>query len=287
MMQLGQLGWIIISHLVVLCSSLPVDASELPPPLTPANFESTIQRGIWGIEFFSPSCGHCRAFAPTWEELVKQNEIGEHGNWAQGRRGPRLAQVNCALHGDLCTKMKVNGWPTINIYRDGKHEETFKEARSLDRLGDWLRKWRDEDDGDDSKALAGLATSTGKSKEIPNPRGEVLKLTSASFASFLQSATSPMFVKFFAPWCGHCKKLAPTWVALAKHLQNRLTIAEVNCDEEKALCTQEGVPGFPALYFYPPGGEGKTEFTGSRKLERLLEWTQRASAEYVARRLAW
>lgn len=183
------------------------------------------------------------------------------------------------MHGDLCNKMNVNSYPTLNLYRDGKKEDSFKGDRTLERLGDWLRKWRDEDDGDDSKALAGNPTSTSKAKENPNPSGEVLKLTSDTFATFLESSTSPVFVKFFAPWCGHCKKLAPTWTALAKHLQNRLTIAEVNCEEEKAICEREKVPGYPALMFYLPGGEGKTEYTGGRKVEKLLEWAHRASAE--------
>lgn len=47
------------------------------------------------IEHFSPYCGHCRRFAPTWELLV------EHYT-SQEDPGVQLAQVNCAIHGGQC-----------------------------------------------------------------------------------------------------------------------------------------------------------------------------------------
>ena len=75
--------------------------------------------------------------------------------------------------------------------------------------------------------------------------------------------------------CGHCKKLAPTWSKLAKELQHTVSIAEVNCEDHKSLCSTEGVTGFPMLFFYPSSGK-KTEYTGNRKLEAMKAWVERA-----------
>jgi thioredoxin-like negative regulator of GroEL len=75
--------------------------------------------------------------------------------------------------------------------------------------------------------------------------------------------------------CGHCKKLAPTWEKLAKALQRRVTVAEVNCEDHKSLCSSEGVTGFPVLFFYPES-EKKTEYSGSRKLEAMKDWVEKA-----------
>ena len=55
-------------------------------------------------------------------------------------------------------------------------------------------------------------------------------LTSATFASHV--AKGNHFVKFFAPWCGHCKKLAPIWQNLANNLKgnSQVSIAKVSTD---------------------------------------------------------
>ena len=56
-----------------------------------------------------------------------------------------------------------------------------------------------------------------------------------------------MFVKFFAPWCGHCKRLAPTWEELAKHYESTdgVKVAKVDCtsadNRNKDLCNEHGV----------------------------------------------
>jgi len=40
-------------------------------------------------------------------------------------------------------------------------------------------------------------------------------LTESNWSELLESSNEPWFVEFYAPWCGHCKNLAPTWKKLA------------------------------------------------------------------------
>lgn len=84
-----------MSLLSALVTSLALAALALPAvktaELTPDNFGSSVAKGLWFIEHYSPYCGHCRAFAPTWEKLVKEAET-EFPTVS-------LAQVNCVLHG--------------------------------------------------------------------------------------------------------------------------------------------------------------------------------------------
>jgi len=75
--------------------------------------------------------------------------------------------------------------------------------------------------------------------------------------------------------CGHCKKLAPIWEKLAKELQRQVTVAEVDCEDHKLLCSSEGVTGFPMLFFYPESGK-KSEYSGTRKLAAMKNWAERA-----------
>ena len=59
-------------------------------------------------------------------------------------------------------------------------------------------------------------------------------------------------VKFFAPWCGHCKHLAPVWQQLAVEFNNneKVTIAQVDCTTHDPICSKHSVRGFPTLTMF-------------------------------------
>jgi len=69
------------------------------------------------------------------------------------------------------------------------------------------------------------------------------------------TAGKTVFLKFFAPWCGHCKKMKPAWDTLmAEFADNaKILIADVDCTAGgKPLCDQNGVKGFPTVKFGDP-----------------------------------
>jgi thiol-disulfide isomerase/thioredoxin len=52
-------------------------------------------------------------------------------------------------------------------------------------------------------------------------------------------------VEFYAPWCGHCKSLAPTWEELATELVGEVSVAKVDCTSNVATARRFGIRGHP------------------------------------------
>jgi len=63
------------------------------------------------------------------------------------------------------------------------------------------------------------------------------------------------FIKFFAPWCGHCKAMAPAWEALMADFKDSKEIFVEECDCTggcKSLCESVGVQGYPTIKYGDP-----------------------------------
>ena len=85
---------------------------------------------------------------------------------------------------------------------------------------------------------------------------EVINLTSDNYATSVADGNN-WFIKYYAPWCGHCKKLAPTWEELSgsSDLPGNVRIAHVDCTQQQDICTQQDIKGYPTLKFHKAGSE--------------------------------
>ncbi|GLH17154.1 Thioredoxin domain-containing protein 5 homolog, partial [Gryllus bimaculatus] len=78
---------------------------------------------------------------------------------------------------------------------------------------------------------------------------------------------------FFAPWCGHCSRLSPTWDQLADKYnsaeKNSVKIAKVDCTVETSLCSEQDVTGYPTLKLFKTGEDEGVKYRGTRDLASL------------------
>eukprot|EP00923_Selenidium_pygospionis_P000952 GHVN01001463.1.p3 GENE.GHVN01001463.1~~GHVN01001463.1.p3 ORF type:complete len:222 (-),score=25.91 GHVN01001463.1:5794-6459(-) len=121
-----------------------------------------------------------------------------------------------------------------------------------------------------------LISVNGDSHSHPRHAGEVIDLTDGTFEHDTQASsgatTGDWFVKLYAPWCGHCKKLAPIWADVAKELKGSVNVAHVDCTKERGLAQRFAIKSYPTLLFFHNGKMYK--YTGERSFDSLVAFAK-------------
>ncbi|KAG8468081.1 hypothetical protein KFE25_007133 [Diacronema lutheri] len=106
-------------------------------------------------------------------------------------------------------------------------------------------------------------------------RGEAQVLTESTFESTVYGSGKAVFVKFYAPWCGHCKAMKPAWDQLGAAVNggsDPVVIADVDCTVEKDLCQKYGVKGYPTVKYYQE--DDGTDYKGGRDFAALEKFVK-------------
>ncbi|EPE29560.1 Thioredoxin-like protein [Glarea lozoyensis ATCC 20868] len=220
--------------------------------LIPDNFDKIALGGKPAlVEFFAPWCGHCKTLAPVYEELAQ--------NFAFAKDQVVIAKVDADSEKSLGKRFGVQGFPTIKFF-DGKSDkpEDYNGGRDLESLTEFITK------------------KTGvKAKKAKAAPSEVEMLTDSSFKSTI-GGDKDVLVAFTAPWCGHCKTLAPVWEKAAADFVNEpnVVIAKVDAEAENAKATakDQGVSSYPTIKFFPKGSKEPVEYNGGRTEQDIVSF---------------
>ncbi|XP_028412228.1 protein disulfide-isomerase A4-like [Dendronephthya gigantea] len=214
--------------------------------LTKDNFDDFIKdTATVLVEFYAPWCGHCKNLAPIYEKAAKV---------LKGNDPPVfLGAVDATVETDLASRFDISGYPTLKF---------FKKGVAIDYDGP-----RDED------GIVEYMKERADSEWKPPPQA-VITLGKDNFTNFVNKEPL-MLVEFYAPWCGHCKKLAPEYEKAAKSLKENdppIPLAKVDATIESDLASQFKVTGYPTLKIFRRGKP--SEYKGERNEYGIIDYMQ-------------
>ncbi|KAI3916222.1 hypothetical protein MKW98_004663 [Papaver atlanticum] len=240
--------WFGIGFLGLLLVSSAVIADDVVI-LTDENFEKQVgqDRGAL-VEFYAPWCGHCKKLAPEYEKLG--------GNFKKAK-SVLIGKVDCDEHKSVCSKYGVSGYPTLQWFPQGSLEpKKYEGPRTAEALTEFVN------------------AEAGTNVKLATIPSSVVVLTGENFNEIVLDETKGVLVEFYAPWCGHCKSLAPIYekVASAYKLEGDVVIANLDADKHKDLAERYGISGFPTLKFFPKGNKAGEDYDGGRDVDDFLSF---------------
>ncbi|KAF9910942.1 hypothetical protein EC991_005116 [Linnemannia zychae] len=241
--------------------------------LTADTFDSTLGTKPALVEFYAPWCGHCKNLEPVRHNILRANDIrfnmtyphfiyaqlGEA--YASKKDHVLIAKADADSERQLASRFGIRGYPTIKWFPEGIEQppEDYNGGRDLESLSQFV------------------AEKSGVRGTVKKVVSAVTVLTESDFDEKVLKSGKNVLVEFYAPWCGHCKNLAPTYEKLASDFVNEkdVIVAKVDATVEKALAAKYGVSGYPTIKYFSassPSGTAPQEYSGGRSEQELVSF---------------
>jgi len=95
-------------------------------------------------------------------------------------------------------------------------------------------------------------------------------ITDAEFEAEVLKSEIPVFVDFWAPWCGPCKQMLPIVEELTAEYEGKVKVVKVNVDENAEVPGKYNVMSIPTFIIFK-GGEPVTNFVGAKSKEDVKQ----------------
>uniref|UniRef100_A0A2K5IU44 protein disulfide-isomerase n=1 Tax=Colobus angolensis palliatus TaxID=336983 RepID=A0A2K5IU44_COLAP len=211
------------------------------PSTTTANAPSNLPNDVlWII----PLCGHCQRLTPEWKKAATAL-----------KDVVKVGAVDADKHQSLGGQYGVQGFPTIKIFGSNKNRpEDYQGGRTGEAIVDAALSALRQLVKDRLGGRSGGYSSGKQGRSDSSSKKDVIELTDDSFDENVLDSEDVWMVEFYAPWCGHCKKLRPVWATQQSPISTKNT---------KKLAGCGGIRGFPTIKIFQKG-ESPVDYDGGR-----------------------
>lgn len=219
--------------------------------LSSGDFDSTLKtHNSVLVMFHAPWCGHCKTMKPEYEKAaatLKQDGVSGI-----------LAAVDATKEQSLASRFAVKGYPTVKYFSKGdlRFDVNFREAN---KIVSFMKDPQEPPPPPPPEA----AWSEEKS--------EVVHLDENDYKPFLKKKKHAL-VMFYAPWCGHCKRVKPEFTKAADHFKDdpRKAFVAIDCTTRQPLCSVNEVSGYPTIKYFSYLNKAVKSYSGGRTAEDFI-----------------
>ncbi|XP_034839340.1 protein disulfide-isomerase A5 isoform X1 [Maniola hyperantus] len=205
------------------------------------------------VMFYAPWCGYCKTLKPDYvaaagdlkgEAILAAIDVSKPGN-------SKIRQL-----------YNITGFPTLLFFEKGQYRFPYNGDNKRQAIVDFMR--------DPSSQLQ-------KKKEVVDDSwsedSDVVHLTADTFDSVLAKADNALVV-FYAPWCGHCKRIKPEFEKAAARIKDQKInglLAAVDATKQPELASRFGVKGYPTLKYFSKG-EYQYDAGHARQEQQIIDF---------------
>jgi protein disulfide-isomerase A6 len=242
---------------LVVVQTAPQATSAVDAPTDSAIVELTAQdfdKRIDGskhalVQFYASWCGHCKTLAPEYEAVavaVRDSRV----------KDAVIARIDADLYRSVGSRYNIAGYPTVVYFpkKDKSKWQVYTGERTAEKMVKFMN------------------SMTGKTAVYHRPREVAVVLDDDNFSSMVHDVSKHVLVQFYAPWCAHCKHLAPDYELVAKAFQKEpsVIVAKYDADWNKQYGQQYGVTAYPTIKLFNADHRAGLLYEGARDPESIL-----------------